>query len=77
MTVQLPRTSHKLVAPAFDYENTHLKKKLLFLEIQLHLHFSVKSHKAPYFPFNTISFNQIIWKRTVPAFQNTLIFDQY
>ena len=30
MTVQLPRTSHKLVAPTFDYENTHFKKKAAF-----------------------------------------------
>ena len=46
------------------------------MKIQLQLHFGVKSHQTPLFWSNTIFFNQIIWKPTVKAFQNTLTFDK-
>ena len=77
MTIQSPRTSPKLVPHNIWLWKNTLSKKQLFLKIQLHLHFWVKSHKAPFFTFNTIFFNKTIWQPTVPAFQNTFTFYQY
>ena len=50
---------------------------MVFLKIQLHVHFWAKCQKSTLILLQHCFSNPSIWKPTAQAFQNTLTFDKY